>query len=68
MNILIDELPDQVMIDGKLYDLDTDFRTAIRIIQDFEDDDLTTYEKNYLMIRRLFPVVPDNTEESLRQA
>lgn len=68
MNILIDELPDQVMIDGKLYDLDTDFRTAIRIIQDFEDDDLTTYEKNYLMIRRLFPVVPDNMEESLRQA
>ncbi len=68
MNILIDELPDQVMIDGKLYDLDTDFKTAIRIIQDFEDNELTVYEKNYLMIRRLFPVVPENTDEALKQA
>lgn len=68
INILIDELPDQVLIDGELYDLDTDFKTAIRIIQDFEDDELTVYEKNFLMIRRLFPTMPENTDEAIKQA
>ncbi len=68
MNILTDVLPTQVLIDGQLYDLNTDFKTAIRIIQDFEDEELTVYEKNYLMIRRLYLVVPENTDEAVRLA
>ncbi len=68
MNILTDVLPTQVLIDGQLYDLNTDFKTAIRIIQDFEDEELTVYEKNYLMIGGFILSSPKIPDEAVRLA
>lgn len=67
MNILIDEPPTAVEIDGQEYDIDTDFRTCIRIILAFEDNDLVDVEKQMTLLDNLYPVQPENVEAALRQ-
>jgi len=44
-NVLIDRLPTTVEVDGRLYDIDSDFRTCLRIILAFEDAELTSVRK-----------------------
>lgn len=50
MNILIDQLPDYVEVDGVQYKIDPDFRTVIRTLVAFEDNDLTQNEKHYVLV------------------
>lgn len=58
MNVLTDELPDAVELDGVVYDLNTDFRAALRTIMAFEDPDLTGLEKQAVMLGNLFRQPP----------
>lgn len=67
MNVLTDYLPEAVEIDGKVYDLDTDFRTGIDIMIAFEDPELITNEKMAVMIHLLYKGIPENLEEACRQ-
>jgi len=60
MNILTDELPTAVEIDGKEYEINTDFRSCLRTILAFEDDTLTAREKESIMLNNLFSKVPEN--------
>ena len=54
MNILIDQLPEAVEIDGVEYSINTDYRTAILIMMAFEDEALTAQDKAIIMLRLLY--------------
>lgn len=66
MNILLEKLPTAVEIDGREYELNTDFRTCLNIILAFEDTELTDYEKRIVMLGLLYKEVPDNIREAIR--
>lgn len=68
MNILIEILPTAVEVDGVEYSINTDFRTCIRIILAFEDDELTGYEKQLIMLQNLYSRIPDNVDAAIEQA
>lgn len=54
MNALIEKLPTVAEIDGVEYELDTNFRTCLKIILAFEDMELTGQEKNIVMLELLY--------------
>lgn len=67
MNLLLDELPDGVMIDGQAVPINTDFRTCLRTILVFESDQLTNFEKRLMLLENLYPYPPTNTEQAIVQ-
>lgn len=69
MNTLIDKFPTKALIDGKVYELNTDFRNCLKIILAFEDDELLDFEKAEIMLRNLYGEnIPQNTDEAIRKA
>lgn len=60
MNVLIDKLPTRIKIGDKIYGINADFRNCIRIIQAFEDEDLSIMDKYEILIRRLYKEIPHN--------
>lgn len=68
MNILTEELPDTAEIDGKEYPMNTDYRAALRVILAFEDNDLTDYERQVILLSGLYPEVPNNLTGALEKA
>jgi hypothetical protein len=61
MNILTDQLPDTVEINGIEYKINTDYRAALRVMLAFEDDTLTSYEKQIVLLS-LYDVMPDDID------
>jgi hypothetical protein len=68
MNILVDEFPKSVDINGVEYSLNTDFRTCVRIILAFEDDSLTSQEKQMIMLENMYNKIPDDVEVAIERA
>lgn len=68
MNILVEQLPTAVSIDSVDYEINTDFHACIRVILAFEDDELTGYEKQLIMLQNLYPKIPDNVGTALELA
>lgn len=68
MNILIEQLPDAVLIDGKEVPIETDFRACLRAILAFEDDGLTSVEKAAVLLENLYLEPPGNPQAALDQA
>lgn len=68
MNILVAPLPVSVTIDGREYEIDTDFRSALLTIMAFEDGGLTTHEKAMIMLANLYPTIPDNVQAAFERA
>lgn len=68
MNILTEALPDTVEIDGIDYPINTDYRAALRVIMAFEDDELTDYERQVILLSGLYPSPPPNLAGALDQA
>ena len=66
MNILIEQLPSAVEIDGDIYELNTDFRTCLSIILAYEDPQLTINEKHGVMLELLYKETPGNASEACR--
>jgi hypothetical protein len=67
MNLLLDAPPESVEIDGIEYKINTDFRDCLRSILAFEDSELTSQEKQLVLLANLYPVVPDNIKEAVLQ-
>lgn len=67
MNLLVDELPNAVEIDGVEYAIETDFRVALRIMLAFEDDELTTLEKQSVLLQNLYQKIPTNGQAAVDQ-
>ena len=69
MNVLLDKFPTKALIDGKVYELNTDFRSCLKIILAFEDEELFDDEKIEIMLLNLYGEnIPDNIEEAIRKA
>lgn len=68
MNILTDELPTSVDISGEIYQINVDFRTCLKVIMAFEDNDLTPQEKQIILLSNLYPTMPENLEAAITQA
>lgn len=68
MNILVDELPESVVIDGRKFEVNTDFRACLKTIMAFEDDELTGQEKSQVLLSNLFAVLPDNLNAAMEKA
>jgi hypothetical protein len=65
-NILVDQLPDAVLIDGEAVSIVTDFRACLKVIMACEDDELTLSEKASVLLDNLYPDLPDNQDEAYR--
>lgn len=68
MNVLVDKLPTSIEIDGKTYEINSDFRICLRIILMFEDPELVMPEKQILMLRLLYKEIPSNIDQASRMA
>lgn len=54
MNLLTQQLPDTVEINGMEFKIETDFRASLRILLAFEDPELSTQEKYSILISNYF--------------
>jgi hypothetical protein len=69
MNILVEELPESLEVDGKSYRINSDFRACLMIIMAFEDNELTMQEKQYILLNNLFAKeMPSNLEGAIQAA
>lgn len=68
MNILLENCPTAVEINGIEYDINTDFRVGINIMLAFEDPELTLYEKQLIMLNLLYPKIPKNIKKAVEMA
>lgn len=57
-------MPSAVEIDGREYPINTDFRQCLKVILAFEDDQLTGYEKQMVMLKNLFTEIPEDIKEA----
>ena len=62
MNILFEEFPDSVFVNGENYQIETDFREWIRFIQLVEDDEVPWQIKCQLMMQWYTDGMPDDLE------
>lgn len=65
MNILTESFPTKIKIENEIYEINYDFKNCIRIIEAYEDDDLTIQEKHFIMLNRLYKTVPKNVEQAI---
>lgn len=68
MNILTDRLPQSVEIGEREYQINTDFRTGLRIMEAWEDPALTDREKQMVMLELLYSEMPNDLAEACRLA
>ena len=68
MNILTDVLPDTITIDDREYQVNSDFRTCLKTIMAFEDNELTPQEKITVMLNNIYVEIPDDVEQAEKQA
>lgn len=54
MKILSEKLPTKIRVNNKIYDINYDFRTAIKTIECFEDEDLDYSEKIYITLQNIY--------------
>jgi hypothetical protein len=59
-NILTEQLPSAVEIDGQEYPIESDFRACLRVILAFEDPELTAFEKQAVLLENLYTERPSN--------
>ena len=52
--MLLGSLPQTLDVNGREYKIRSDFRSVLRIIAAFSDDELTTEEKVYVCLRQLY--------------
>jgi hypothetical protein len=66
MNILIDELPKKVEIEGEEIEINTDYRNVLLYFRALRDEELEDREKLEIAARLFFKRTPRNVEEAMR--
>jgi hypothetical protein len=56
------------MVAGQQYRINTDYRSCLRVILAFEDNDLTPQEKQSVLLDNIYQVVPGDLEQAFIQA
>lgn len=68
----IGDLPDRLYVNGRSWDIRTDFRAVLDILAAFEDSELTDQDKVYIMLYIMYPGLDrmhrNDHEEAARQA
>lgn len=67
MNILIDEVPEYVEIDGIEYKINTDFRIGIMFELLIQDNTLTDMEKVEIALKLYYPEIPHDPIQALEK-
>jgi hypothetical protein len=67
MNILVDQLPTAIEVDGSEYPINYDFRTCLRILMAFEDQTLAQIEKQAILLKNLYVEQPKNITEAIQK-
>lgn len=67
MNILIDLVPQKVIIDEKEYEIRSDFRISILFEMLMQDEELTNEEKIIQALNLYYPVIPENKIEAIEK-
>lgn len=65
---LTDQFPHAVEINGAVCEVNTDYRTGLKIMQAWEDRRLLNFEKQALTVGLLFKNPPDDLPEAMRMA
>ena len=69
MNVLVDELPEKVEVDGRDYAINSNFRACLKTILAFEDPELTISEKQTILLENFFAEkFPENIEKAFEVA
>ena len=68
MNVLIENLPGALVIDGVKYKINTDYRVALKIMLAYEDPELTIREKQMITLELLYKQIPENKISALTEA
>ena len=70
MNVLVNKFPTKTVIDGKEYNLCTDFRVCLKIILAFEDKELLDADKIEVLLENLYGAdnIPVNLEKAVEKA
>jgi hypothetical protein len=66
MNILVDELPKKVEIEGEECEINTDYRNVLLYFRVLRDEELEDREKLEIAARLFFKRTPRNVEEAMR--
>jgi hypothetical protein len=65
MNILIDELPKKVEIEGEECEINTDYRNVLLYFRALKDEELEESDKLEIAIKLFFKTAPKNIEEAI---
>jgi hypothetical protein len=62
-NILVDDLPTAIEINGKEFDINPDYKNCLNIILAYEDNELTGFEKQLVLLSNLYKEFPNNEKD-----
>lgn len=65
---MIGLLPKSLTVDGRAYEINSDFRVALLIFEAYNDPELSDLEKSMVCLQRLYKEVPDNAQQALTRA
>lgn len=65
---MIGLLPKSLEIDGREYEINSDFRVALLIFEAYNDTKLSDYEKAIICLKCLYKEIPQNLEIALQKA
>ncbi len=65
---MIGLLPKKLEVDGVEYDIRSDYRIALLILEAYNDPDLSYYEKAAICVKCLFEKIPKNFNAALEKA
>lgn len=65
MSLLTDKLPQKILIDGIVFDINTDFRISILFEELILNNDINKIETRKEIINMYFPIVPKNEDQAL---
>lgn len=54
MNALVNHFPTSVKVNGEIYKINSDYRTCLKILLAFEDNELSNTEKQWIMLNLLY--------------
>lgn len=66
MNLLIDECPNFVIVEGEEYEINSDFRTSILFELSMQDGELSLEQRLDIALNLYYPVIPDDLKASIQ--
>ena len=66
-NILIDPLPDIVVVGGEAYEINTNFRTSVLFELMMQDDSLEARKKTIKALELYYPVIPNDIHAAVNE-